>query len=62
MDRPDRRAPGSVSWMGGLNTFYWIDPATHLTGVFATQVELLLDANTGTTFSRFERAVYGALG
>jgi methyl acetate hydrolase len=60
--RPDRRAPGSVSWMGGLNTFYWIDPATHLTGVFATQVEPLLDLDTGAAFSRFERAVYEALG
>ena len=60
--RPDRRAPGSVSWMGGLNTFYWIDPATHLTGVFATQVDPLLDPATVKAFSRFERAVYEALG
>lgn len=60
--RPNRRAPGSVSWMGGLNTFYWIDPATLLTGVFATQVDPLLDPDTVKAFSRFERAVYEALG
>jgi CubicO group peptidase (beta-lactamase class C family) len=60
--RPGRRAPGSVSWMGGLNTFYWVDPATQLTGVFATQVAPLLDPDTGKAFARFERAVYEALG
>ena len=60
--RPDRRAPGSLSWMGGLNTFYWIDPATHVTGVFATQIDPLLDPATSKAFSRFERAVYEALG
>ena len=48
--------------MGALNTFYWIDPATQLTGVFATQVKPLLDPDTVKAFSRFERAVYEALG
>jgi methyl acetate hydrolase len=60
--RPARRTPGSVSWMGGLNTFFWIDPATQLTGVFATQLEPFLDRDTVISFAKFERAVYHALG
>lgn len=59
--RPERRMPGSVSWMGWLNTFYWIDPAAQVTGVFATQVEPLLDRETVIAFARFERAVHEAL-
>jgi CubicO group peptidase (beta-lactamase class C family) len=48
--------------MGGYNTFYWIDPVKRITGVFATQVSPLLDRDVVVAFSKFERAVYTALG
>ena len=60
--RPNRRSPGALSWMGACNTFFWIDPAQHLTGVFTTQVTPLLDPLTVKAFGRFERAVYDTFG
>ena len=60
--RPKRRSAGSLSWMGALNTFYWIDPSNRIVGVYATQVEPFLDLPVLKAFSRFERAVYDTLG
>ncbi len=60
-ERPERRSAGSVSWMGALNTFYWIDVNEGIVGVFATQVHPLLDPPVVKAFSRFEQAVYTSL-
>jgi CubicO group peptidase (beta-lactamase class C family) len=30
---PGKRSPGSLSWGGGNNTFFWIDPARGIAGV-----------------------------
>ena len=48
-----------MSWLGGYNTYYWIDPERALTGVFATQTEPLVgDVEMSVALERFERAVY----
>ena len=46
------RSPGSLSWAGLANTYYWIDRRRRTTGVFATQVQ---------TFRRFEATVDAVL-
>ena len=37
-DVPGRRSAGSLAWAGVRNTYYWIDPARRVGGVFMTQV------------------------
>lgn len=53
------RAPGSLFWGGFANTFYWIDPASGLAGVFITQVVPFFDPRAVKLFKAFEREVYG---
>lgn len=52
------RAAGSLFWGGFANTYYWIDPASGLTGVFITQVVPFFDPRPVKLFKAFERAVY----
>jgi CubicO group peptidase (beta-lactamase class C family) len=54
-------APGSLAWAGLANSYYWIDPARKVTGVFATQILPFYDAKAVAAFEGFERAVYQAL-
>lgn len=58
---PEGRAPGSMFWGGFANTFYWIDPARGVTGVFVTQIVPFFDPRAVTLFKAFETAVYRAL-
>ena len=53
------RAPGSASWAGLFNSFFWIDRENDLCAVFATQVLPFFDEEAGATLISFERAVYG---
>ena len=52
------RSPGSISWSGAANTYYWIDPTAEVTGVFATQVLPYYDERSLAAFAAFERALY----
>jgi CubicO group peptidase (beta-lactamase class C family) len=52
------RAAGSLFWGGFANTFYWIDPANGLAGVFITQVVPFFDPRSVALFKAFEREVY----
>lgn len=54
------RAAGSLFWGGFANTFYWIDPASGLAGVFITQVVPFFDPRSVKLFKAFERAAYDA--
>ena len=56
----DGRAPGSGSWMGGFNSFYWIDPASRLTAALYTATVPFYDAPIVELALAFERAVYAA--
>ena len=52
------RQPGSLAWAGLANTYYWIDPTSQVTGVFATQVLPFFDEPALLAFSCFERSIY----
>jgi CubicO group peptidase (beta-lactamase class C family) len=58
---PEGRAPGSMMWAGLANTYYWIDSATQVAGVFATQVLPFFDGPSLEAFRAVERAAYSSL-
>jgi methyl acetate hydrolase len=58
---PGRRAAGSLTWGGLSNCYYWIDPARHVCGVWATQLLPFYDAKAVARFEDFEKSVYAAL-
>ncbi len=58
---PTGRSPGSLAWAGVANSYYWIDPARQVAGVFATQILPFYDAKAVQAFEAFETAVYAAL-
>ena len=60
-DVPGRRSAGSLAWAGVRNTYYWIDPARRVGGVFMTQVLPFADPTVLRVFADFERAVYASL-
>jgi CubicO group peptidase (beta-lactamase class C family) len=56
-----RRSANSLTWGGLANSYYWIDPAQKVTGVWATQLLPFYDARAIGAFEAFERAVYASL-
>jgi CubicO group peptidase (beta-lactamase class C family) len=60
-DVPGRRSAGSLAWAGLRNTYYWIDPAKRVGGVFMTQVLPFADPTVLRVFADFERKVYAAV-
>ena len=56
---PEGRAAESLSWAGIANSYYWIDPVSQTTGVFATQVLPFYDEVAQQTYRAFESAVSG---
>lgn len=59
---PTGRAPGSLSWAGIFNTYFWIDPTTRIGGVMMTQTTPFLDPKVYQTYLDFERFVYDVTG
>jgi CubicO group peptidase (beta-lactamase class C family) len=57
---PTGRSAGSLAWAGLANSYYWIDPARQVAGVYATQILPFFDAKAVQTFQDFETAVYNA--
>jgi methyl acetate hydrolase len=55
---PTGRSPGSLSWAGLANTFFWIDPKKDLAGVVMVQVLPFVDTKALALFNNFEKAVY----
>jgi CubicO group peptidase (beta-lactamase class C family) len=55
------RSAGSLAWAGLMNSYYWIDPAKNIAGVYATQVLPFCDVKSLKLFQEFETAVYRAL-
>ena len=53
------RMPGSASWAGLFNSYFWIDRKTNIFGVVATQVLPFADTYGQLLLTDFERAVYG---
>jgi len=57
-DVPGRRSAGSLAWAGLFNTYYWIDPGRHVTGVILTQILPFADPIVLQLLDDFESAVY----
>jgi methyl acetate hydrolase len=55
------RSAGALSWGGFANTFYWIDPAKGIAGVFITQIVPFFDPRAVRLFREFETEVYRSL-
>ena len=55
---PGKRSPGSLSWGGINNTFFWIDPARGIGGVIMMQYLPFADAKALATYDTFERGAY----
>jgi len=55
------RRPGSLSWAGLANTYYWIDPVERLCAVIMTQLLPFSDPDCRALYAAFERAVYAEI-
>jgi CubicO group peptidase (beta-lactamase class C family) len=55
---PGKRSPGSLSWGGINNTFFWIDPASGIAGVIMMQYLPFADAKALAVCDTFERGAY----
>ena len=55
---PGKRSPGSLSWGGINNTFFWIDPARGIGGVIMMQYLPFADAKALGVYDVFERGAY----
>jgi methyl acetate hydrolase len=55
---PGKRSPGSLSWGGINNTYFWIDPSRGIAGVIMMQYLPFADAKALATYDTFERGAY----
>src|SRR4029077_3399386 len=55
---PGKRSPGSLSWGGINNTYFWIDPARGIAGVIMMQYLPFADAKALAVYDTFERGTY----
>jgi methyl acetate hydrolase len=55
---PGKRSPGSLSWGGINNTFFWIDPTRGVGGVIMMQYLPFADAKALAVYDAFERGAY----
>ena len=60
-EAPTGRSAGSLAWAGLANSYYWIDPARGVGGVWLTQVLPFVDEKAIPAYFAFERAVYESL-
>jgi len=52
------RSSESLAWAGLANTYFWIDPKKHITGIFLTQILPFFDSSAVSLFQNFEAAIY----
>jgi methyl acetate hydrolase len=55
---PTGRSAGSLAWAGLANTYFWIDPAKGIGGVYLSQVLPFADKKSLPLCGEFETAVY----
>jgi len=55
---PGKRSPGSLSWGGINNTYFWIDPSRGISGIILMQYLPFADAKALATYDAFERGAY----
>jgi CubicO group peptidase (beta-lactamase class C family) len=56
---PNGRSPGSLCWAGLVNTYFWVDPAAGVAGLFLSQSMPFADPKALAVLAEFERGVYG---
>lgn len=56
--KPGLRSPGSLSWGGINNTYFWIDPARGIAGTIMMQYLPFADAKALAVYDTFERGAY----
>ena len=54
--REGKRSPGSLSWGGINNTYFWIDPQRGIAGIILMQLLPFADSKALTVYDAFERA------
>jgi CubicO group peptidase (beta-lactamase class C family) len=59
---PGKRSPGSLSWGGINNTYFWIDPSRGIAGVILMQYLPFADAKALAVYDAFERGTYQLAG
>jgi CubicO group peptidase (beta-lactamase class C family) len=59
---PTGRSAHSLAWAGLANSYFWIDPAKGIGGVFLAQLYPFVDARALALYLDFETAVYASLG
>jgi methyl acetate hydrolase len=57
-----KRLPGSLSWGGINNTYFWIDPSRGIAGVILLQYLPFADAKALAVYDAFERGAYQLVG
>jgi methyl acetate hydrolase len=55
---PHGRSPGSLAWAGIFNSYYWIDPAKGVGGVFMSQLAPFGDPGALAAFGALEAMAY----
>jgi CubicO group peptidase (beta-lactamase class C family) len=58
---PGGRSAGSLAWAGLANTYFWIDRARGVSGVFLSQLLPFADHTALDLYAKFETEVYRAL-
>jgi CubicO group peptidase (beta-lactamase class C family) len=58
----DGRKPGSLTWAGLFNTYYWIDPTMRVAGLIMMQILPFADRQALKAYRQFERGICHALG
>jgi methyl acetate hydrolase len=58
---PGKRSPGSLSWGGINNTYFWIDPSRGVAGTIMMQYLPFADAKALAVYDAFERGTYQLL-
>jgi len=59
---PGKRSPGSLSWGGINNTYFWVDPARGVGGAILMQFLPFADPRALAVHDAFERAIYQLAG
>ncbi|WP_337024527.1 MULTISPECIES: serine hydrolase domain-containing protein [unclassified Pantoea] len=58
---PYGRSAGSAAWAGAMNTHFWIDPISKVTGALFTQIWPFYDEQVIALYNHFEQTIYQGL-
>lgn len=61
-ETPQGRSPGSLSWAGLANSYYWIDPVKNVTGAILTQILPFYDPEVVPLYAQMETEIYRSMG